>query len=245
MIKLTQIEKAFGEQIIFRGIDLEVRDGDNLFIVGGSGTGKSVLIKLILGLEKQDWGTVEIDGQNTLDFSRSEWQEVLSQFGVVFQGAALFDSLNVLENVGIKLYEAKSHHPKQIRSLVIEALEQVNLSESVLKKYPSELSGGMRKRVGIARAIIQNPRYLIYDEPTTGLDPASSDVIDELIGSLGSYRKRTSVVITHDMTSVHSLADRVIMINQGLIQFDGSQKEFFSSEDPIIDAFLARTRRHS
>ncbi len=244
MIKLSQIEKAFGAQVIFRGINLEINDGDNLFIVGGSGTGKSVLIKLILGLEKQDNGIVEIDGQDTLFFGRSEWQEVLSQFGVVFQGAALFDSLNVLENVGIKLYEAKSHPSNQIRDLVIEALEQVNLDESVLKKYPAELSGGMRKRVGIARAIIQNPRYLIYDEPTTGLDPASSDIIDELIGSLGSYQQRTSIVITHDMTSVHSLADRVIMINQGFIQFDGSKEEFFSSEDPVIDAFLARTRRH-
>jgi len=240
MITLSGIHKSFGSQTILDGVDLEIPDGDRLFIVGGSGTGKSVLTKLILGLEKPDQGIIKIDGKNTAEFRPRDWQEVLRQFGVVFQGAALFDSLTVLENVGIKLYEARQEAREHIRARVIQALQQVNLDESILPKYPSQLSGGMRKRVGIARAIIEEPRYLFYDEPTTGLDPASSTIIDDLIGSLANAANRTSIVITHDMYSVQKLARRVAMIYNQRLHFYGGAADFFESEDPIIRAFLAR-----
>jgi phospholipid/cholesterol/gamma-HCH transport system ATP-binding protein len=243
MIELHDVYKAFGPLQVLRGITLRIPDGENLFIVGGSGTGKSVLTKLILGLEQLDQGDIEIDGQAIRGFSQHDWQRVLQQFGVVFQGAALFDSLNVLENVGIRLYESHHVSAADIRRQVIEALGQVNLSADILSKYPAELSGGMRKRVGIARAIIEEPRYLVYDEPTTGLDPASSEVIDSLIESLARTRPgRTSLVITHDMRSVRRLATRVVMIVEAEIHFDGPVADFFQSEDEVISRFLARER---
>lgn len=243
MIQLHNVHKAFGRLEVLRGVDLQVPDGEKLFIVGGSGTGKSVLTKLILGLEQPDQGQIEIDGRDIRRFTRQAWQEVLQQFGVVFQGAALFDSLDVLENVGIRLYESRDVKTDEIRQRVVEALRQVNLSADILDKYPAELSGGMRKRVGIARAIIEEPRYLFYDEPTTGLDPASSEVIDTLIESLAQRRPgRTSLVITHDMRSVRRLATRVVMIYQAEIRFDGPADAFFRSQDEVIAAFLARER---
>lgn len=243
MIQLHDVHKAFGAQQILRGVSLAIPDGEQLFIVGGSGTGKSVLTKVVLGLEQPDAGHVEIDERDTRQFSQRDWHAVLAQFGVVFQGAALFDSLDVLENVGIRLYETHRLPAADIRARVIEALVQVNLSADILHKYPAELSGGMRKRVGIARAIIEEPRYLVYDEPTTGLDPASSEVIDGLIESLAQRRPgRTSLVITHDMRSVRRLATRVVMLHQAEVYFDGPAAAFFASEDEVIARFLARER---
>jgi phospholipid/cholesterol/gamma-HCH transport system ATP-binding protein len=243
MIQLRDVHKAFGSLQVLRGVSLDIPDGEQLFIVGGSGTGKSVLTKLILGLEQPDQGQISIDDTDIRHFTERDWHRVLQQFGVVFQGAALFDSLNVLENVGIRLFESRRLPAAEIRARVIEALRQVNLKADILEKYPAELSGGMRKRVGIARAIIEEPRYLVYDEPTTGLDPASSEVIDSLIESL-AWRQpgRTSLVITHDMHSVRRLASRVVMIYQAQIHFDGPADAFFQSQDEIIAAFLARGR---
>ena len=243
MISLQQIHKSFGSQSIYEGIDLEIPDGERLFLVGGSGTGKSVLTKLILGLEAPDSGSIFIDGEDIQQFSREAWQQVLEQFGVVFQGAALFDSLNVQENVGIKLYEARDLSEREIRDKVAGALLKVDLGEEVLAKYPAELSGGMRKRVGIARAIILEPRYLVYDEPTTGLDPASADLIDGLIGSLAQHPGRSTLVVTHDMRSVRDLASRVAMVYDRQIYFDGAVEDFFAHRDPVIHNFLARDLR--
>lgn len=208
-----------------------------------SGSGKSVTMKLILGLETADKGEVWIDGQNVAMFREQEWQKVLSHFGVVFQGAALFSSLNIRENVGIRLYEEKKFSPKEIVDKVVIALEKVGLKSDILQSYPDALSGGMRKRVGIARAIIHEPRYLIYDEPTTGLDPISSDLIDELILELAQTQGRTSIIITHDFQTVRKTADMIAMLHQKRNYFSGESKAFFASNDPEIALFLHREKQ--
>ena len=240
MIRIENVSKSFGEQEILRQISLEIPEDSHLCLIGGSGSGKSVLMKLILGLEKPDGGEIYIDGEAISGFTIKDWGKVLNRFGVVFQGAALFDSLTILENVGLKLFEEREGTAEEIGSRVISALESVNLTSEILNKYPSQLSGGMRKRVGISRAIIHNPAYLIYDEPTTGLDPISSGVIDELIGELAKTQGKTSIVITHDMATVRNIATQVAMIHQKEILFDGSPDEFLSSELGPIKAFLAR-----
>ncbi|MEO1215132.1 MAG: ATP-binding cassette domain-containing protein [Bacteroidota bacterium] len=241
MIQLKNISKAFSNQSILENISLEIRDGSRFCLLGGSGSGKSVTIKLILGLEELDGGELLIDGKSTLDFKPEDWQECLSNFGVVFQGAALFDSLNVLRNVGIKLFEERQYGLPQIEALVVEALEAVNLGGDILQKYPSQLSGGMKKRVAIARAILHKPKYLVYDEPTTGLDPISAAVIDDLIQKLSEESDRTSIIITHDMHTVENIASDVAMIYDRKILFDGSRAEFFNSEIGEIKAFLKRS----
>ena len=240
MIRIENVSKAFGNQSILEGISLEIPEDSHLCLVGGSGSGKSVLMKLILGLELPDFGEIIIDGQATSNFSRKDWRKTLNRFGVVFQGAALFDSLTILENVGIKLFENRDGSPEEIESRVISALEKVNLSSAILNKYPAQLSGGMRKRVGISRAIIHDPTYIIYDEPTTGLDPISSGVIDELIKDLASTSGKTSIVITHDMATVRTIATQVAMIHQRGLLFNGAPDEFLHSENEIIRAFLSR-----
>lgn len=240
MIEYQHISKKFGEQQVLKDISFRVSDGSRLCIVGGSGSGKSVMVKLLLGLETPDEGEIIIDQQSVRGFSQTEWRALLQEFGVVFQGAALFDSLNVLENVGLKLFEERSAPPDEIKKQVIEALDQVNLSSDILTKYPSELSGGMRKRVGISRAIIDRPRYLIYDEPTTGLDPLSSQVIDDLMDVLSKEPGRTSLIITHDMYTVRKLATQVIMVHNQKIIFDGEPNDFFTSAQPEILSFLSR-----
>lgn len=173
---------------------------------------------------------------------RHQWQAVLDQFGVVFQRSALFDSLSVGENVGIKLYEAHVLDEGQIEAQVLDALAKVQLGPEVMKKYPEELSGGMQKRVAIARAIIHQPRYLVYDEPTTGLDPISADRIDELILELAAEEGRTTIVVTHDMDSLHKIANQVAMVHDKQIGFRASPAEFWESERPEIKAFLRRSR---
>ncbi|MCL4149925.1 UNVERIFIED_CONTAM: hypothetical protein GTU68_021272 [Idotea baltica] len=240
MIEYQHISKKFGEQEVLKDISFQVPDGSRLCIVGGSGSGKSVTVKLLLGLETTDEGEIIIDQQAVRGFSQTEWRNLLQEFGVVFQGAALFDSLNVLENVGLKLFEERSASPSEIKQQVIEALDQVNLSPDILTKYPAELSGGMRKRVGISRAIIDRPRYLIYDEPTTGLDPLSSQIIDDLMTELSKEPGRTSIIITHDMYTVRKLATQVIMLHNQEIIFDGTSADFFSSDLPEISTFLSR-----
>lgn len=208
--------------------------------MGGSGSGKSVLIKLILGLEEIDQGEIYIEDQAVSKLSREGWQSTLANFGVVFQGAALFDSLNVLKNVGIRLFEERKESPDQIKEKVIQALLAVNLGADILHKYPEQLSGGMKKRVAIARAILHQPKYLVYDEPTTGLDPESAATIDELIENLAKETDRTSIIITHDMHTVKRVANEVALIHDRRISFQGSKEEFLHSEQAEVQAFLQR-----
>ncbi|MEM6342489.1 MAG: ATP-binding cassette domain-containing protein [Bacteroidota bacterium] len=241
MIEIHNLHKAFEGQIVLNGINLTIPDGSRLGIIGGSGSGKSVLLRCILGLESPEAGEIYIDGQKTQLMDRHQWRAVLDQFGVVFQRSALFDSLSVGQNVGIKLYEAHELSPAKIEALVLEALAKVQLGPEVMQKFPEELSGGMQKRVAIARAIIHQPRYLVYDEPSTGLDPISADRIDELILDLAAEEGRTSIIVTHDMDSLHKIANQVAMVNEKKIGFAGKPEDFWQSARPEIKAFLRRS----
>lgn len=242
MIELRGVWKGFGKQQILEDISMEIADGEKLCVIGQSGSGKSVTMKIITGILKPDRGQVFIDGDEVTRFRGKEWNKVLTHFGVVFQGAALFDSLTVLENVGIRLIEERSHSKEEIRSLAAEALQQVGLDPEVnLPKFPSELSGGMQKRVGIARAIVHRPRYLFYDEPTTGLDPVNSGLIDDLMNSLAQEDGRTSIIITHDMYTVKTIATKVAFIHNKRLHFFGTPEQLSASSDPAIVDFLSRS----
>lgn len=241
MIRLEHISKGFGPTQVLTDINLEIDEGQRLCIVGGSGSGKSVLLKILLGLETPDSGEVYIDERATTRLRRTEWHDILQAFGVVFQGSALFDSISILENVGMRLFEEGRIPRREIEAAVVRALEQVGLSARLLPLFPAALSGGMRKRVAIARAIIANPRYLVYDEPTTGLDPVSSQVIDELMQQLGEEPGRTSIIVTHDMYTVKTLATQVVMIHQQRIGFSGSAAGFFESDQEEVQQFRARS----
>ena len=242
MIRIRNVSKAFNNLQVLENINLDIEDGSRLCLVGGSGSGKSVLIKMILGLERADEGEIEIDGTPVSSFTLADWREILNNFGVVFQGAALFDSLNVYENVGIKLIESREMPDSRIKEQVVSALESVNLSSDILGKFPAELSGGMRKRVGIARAIVHDPHVIVYDEPTTGLDPVSAGMIDQLIRELANRDERTSIIITHDMETVRNIATHVAMLYQKHLLFKGSKDAFLVSSSPIIKYYLSRGR---
>lgn len=240
MIQLKHIYKSWGQNEVLVDYNLDIPDNTKCCIVGMSGSGKSVTMKLILGLETADRGEVWIDGENVSTFGEEKWRKVLQNFGVVFQSAALFSSLNIKENVGIRLYEEKKFTKQEIEHKVIIALEKVGLKADILNTYPDALSGGMRKRVGIARAIIHEPRYLIYDEPTTGLDPINSDLIDELILELAEKQGRTSIIITHDFQTVRKTADMVAMLHKKQNYFSGKSSDFFQANDAEIAYFLHR-----
>lgn len=240
MIRIKNLHKSFGDQKVLNGINLNINDGETIAIIGRSGCGKSVLIKHIIGLLKPDSGTIEVDGKIVNELNEKELYELRQKFGFLFQGAALFDSLTVEENIGIALIENTRMKREEIRKIVNEKLELVNLS-GINDKKPAELSGGMKKRVGLARALVTNPKYIIYDEPTTGLDPISSDTIDQLIYDLSKKLRVTSIVVTHDLVSVRKVADRVAMIHNGEIYFDGNFNDFVETEDPIIQDFIRRT----
>lgn len=240
MIRIKDLHKSFNEQKVLDGINLEIKDGETIAIIGRSGCGKSVLIKHIIGLLKPDKGFVEVDGKIVNQLDENELYELRKNFGFLFQGAALFDSLTVEENVGLALIENTRMKRDEIRKIVDEKLALVNLF-GINDKKPAELSGGMKKRVGLARALVTNPKYILYDEPTTGLDPISSDTIDQLIYDLSKKLKVTSIVVTHDLVSVRKVADRVAMIHNGKIYFDGPFNEFVESDDPVIQNFIKRT----
>jgi phospholipid/cholesterol/gamma-HCH transport system ATP-binding protein len=241
MISLKSVWKGFGDQSILEGISLDVPTGEKLCVIGQSGIGKSVLLKLMVGLLRPDAGEVWVDGQEVTHYRSRDWNLLLHDFGVVFQGAALFDSLSVWENVGIRMIEDRKFPQAQIMEHVAASLEAVGLHPAeVLKKYPAELSGGMQKRVGIARAIVNRPRYLFFDEPTTGLDPVNSTRIDELINSLAQEPGRTSIIITHDMYTVKTIATQVAMIHEGKLHFHGKPQAFFASGDAEVRKFLER-----
>lgn len=237
MILIRELSKSFGSLRVLEDVNLEIADGQSLVILGRSGTGKSVLLKLIIGLLKPDKGSVEIDGQNVNSLSYGDLAQLRRRFGMLFQGAALFDSMTVGENIGLALREHTSKKEDEIRGIVAERLSFVGL-QGIEEKKPSDLSGGMRKRVGLARAIAMDPSYVLYDEPTTGLDPITAQQINILIRQLQGRLKITSVVVTHDLNSAYYVADRLCLLHQGKIHFDGTAEELRAATDPVVRRFV-------
>jgi len=241
MIKIKDIHKNFGDKNVLNGVNLEIEAGETIVIIGRSGEGKSVLIKHIVGLLIPDSGYVEVENQRVDDLNIIELYELRKKFGFLFQGSALFDSMTVEENIALPLIESKNNFTKnEIDKAVAEKLELVDLP-GVQQLKPSELSGGMKKRVGLARALITNPEYILYDEPTTGLDPIMSDSIDNLIKDLSEKLSVTSIVVTHDMYSVKNVAHKVAMLHEGIIYFKGTPNELITSKDETIINFIKRT----
>jgi phospholipid/cholesterol/gamma-HCH transport system ATP-binding protein len=241
MIVIENLHKQFENNSVLRGVDLTIKDGETIAIIGPSGCGKSVLLKHIVGLMYPDEGRVSVDSNNLNELSTKELYEIRRMFGFLFQGAALFDSMTVEENIGLPLAEHDSGlNYADIKQVVGEKLELVGLPGTEELK-PSELSGGMKKRVGLARALATDPKYILYDEPTTGLDPVMSDSIDELIRSLSDKLAVTSIVVTHDMLSVKNVADKVSMMHEGRIHFTGTPDEVLQSDDKILRGFIKRT----
>lgn len=237
MIALEGITKAFGSNEVLRGIDLSVETGESLVVIGGSGTGKSVLIKCILGLVQPDAGTITIDGQ---DITKADRDALLARFGMLFQGAALFDSLRVWQNVSFRLLRGRDKRPADAaRAVAIEKLRRVGLSEEVTDLFPGELSGGMQKRVGLARAIAAEPEVIFFDEPTTGLDPIMAGVINDLIREIVTELGVTAITITHDMSSVRAIADKVAMLHAGKIRWHGPASALDTADDPYLRQFVA------
>ena len=236
MIVLSDVHKAFGANKVLQGITLEVPRGESLVVIGGSGTGKSVLLKCILGLVRPDRGTITVDGR---DVATGDRDAFLAQFGMLFQGGALFDSLRVWENVAFRLLRGPGKRPKaEAREIALEKLRRVGLGPQVADLFPAELSGGMQKRVSLARAIAAEPSIIFFDEPTTGLDPIMSGVINALIREIVTEMGATAVTITHDMTSVRAIADAVAMLHGGLIRWHGPVSHLDSSGDPYLDQFI-------
>ena len=236
MITLSDVHKSFGTNAVLRGVNVSVERGQSLVVIGGSGTGKSVLIKCILGLVTPDAGTITVDGADVTQQPRDAF---LARFGMLFQGAALFDSLPVWQNVAFRLLRGSLAQPwPQAKEIAIEKLRRVGLSPDVADRLPAELSGGMQKRVGLARAIAANPEIIFFDEPTTGLDPIMAGVINELIREIVSEMGATAVTITHDMTSVRAIADRVAMLHGGVIRWQGPIADLDASPDPYVDQFI-------
>lgn len=240
IIELCDVRLTFGDRIVLNGIDLQVNEQETVCVLGGSGAGKSTILRLILGLIMPDAGEILVKGS---DMSRSPYGDVLEmrrEMGMVFQGAALFDSLTVFDNVGFYLFEHTDLSESEIADRVVHALEIVDLNPNdVMDLLPSELSGGMRKRVGLARALIHEPCLLLYDEPTSGLDPITTRTIDELILKLQHDLGVTSVVVTHDLESAFRIADRLYLLSQGNIVFEGTESMMREAQDPYVREFLA------
>lgn len=236
MIELTNVHKAFGPKKVLQGVNLTIPKGSSMVIIGGSGTGKSVLLKSVLGLVSPDNGSITLDGQEVGTGDRDAF---LARFGMLFQGGALFDSLPVWQNVAFRLMRGALKRPKaEAREIAIEKLRRVGLKPDVADLFPSELSGGMQKRVGLARAIAAEPEIIFFDEPTTGLDPIMSGVINDLIREIVVEMGATAMTITHDMTSVRAIADEVAMLHDGVIQWTGPVAQMDASEDPYLEQFI-------
>ena len=236
MITFENIHKSFGSNHVLRGVNLTVEPGESMVIIGGSGTGKSVLIKTVLGLVQPDKGRILVDGQDVTKVKRDAF---LSRFGMLFQGGALFDSMPVWQNVAFRLQRGALKRPAaEAREIAIEKLRRVGLASEVADRFPAELSGGMQKRVSLARAIAAEPEIIFFDEPTTGLDPIMSGVINELIREIVVEMGVTAMTITHDMTSVDTIADKVAMLHRGTIQWCGPRAQMAQSGDPHVDQFV-------
>ena len=237
-ISIRNLRKSFGKKQVLAGVDLDVYAGESLVVIGGSGTGKSVLIKCIQGLLTPDVGSIKINGTEVVGARGSEQRDFHSKMGMLFQGGALFDSLSVWKNVAFALLENQKVNREKAKVEAIRVLRQVGLAPDVVDLSPSELSGGMQKRVGLARAIITNPEIIFFDEPTTGLDPIMADVINDLIVESAKGLGATTLTITHDMASVRKIADRVAMLYKGKIIWQGTVKEMDKSENPYVQQFI-------
>jgi phospholipid/cholesterol/gamma-HCH transport system ATP-binding protein len=241
MIELRDVHKRFGKQVVLDGVNFNVQEGETVALLGPSGTGKSVLLKHIIGLIHPDSGTIIVDDKDVVRLKRHELAELRSHIGYVFQNGALFDSDNVFENVRLGITDDRKYRDLDYcRQRVAECIKLVNLPPETIEKFPAELSGGMRKRVGIARAIAGSPKYLLYDEPTSGLDPVNADVIDELVKSLAETLGVTGVMVTHDVRGAFRTADRLALLTSGKIVQQGTPKEFLASQDPRVQEFLER-----
>ncbi|WP_101068906.1 ABC transporter ATP-binding protein [Roseovarius salinarum] len=236
MIEMHDVHKAFGDNRVLRGVNLRIESGTSMVIIGGSGTGKSVALKCILGLIEPDAGMITLDGR---DVTKGDRDAFLARFGMLFQGGALFDSLPVWQNVAFRLLRGRLKRPRdEAREIAVEKLRRVGLTPEAADKYPAELSGGMQKRVGLARAIAAEPEIIFFDEPTTGLDPIMSGVINDLIREIVTEMGATAMTITHDMTSVRAIADHVAMLHDGVIQWSGPVEQMDDSGDPYLDQFI-------
>jgi phospholipid/cholesterol/gamma-HCH transport system ATP-binding protein len=239
MIEMQSVHKAFGPKKVLEGVDLAVPKGESMVIIGGSGTGKSVTIKCILGLIEPDSGAILIDGQAVGGKSAGDRDAFLARFGMLFQGGALFDSLSVWQNVAFRLLRGRLKRPKdEARAIAVEKLKRVGLGADVADLFPAELSGGMQKRVGLARAIAAEPEIIFFDEPTTGLDPIMSGVINDLIREIVVEMGATAITITHDMSSVRAIADKVAMLHDGKIHWTGPVSELDSNNNAHVQQFI-------
>jgi phospholipid/cholesterol/gamma-HCH transport system ATP-binding protein len=238
MIALHGVKKRFGPKVVLDGLDLSVARGESVVVIGGSGTGKSVMLKCILGLLRPDAGSIAVDGVETARFGGREREKLLRKFGMLFQGGALFDSLTVWENVAFGLIQGEHMPRAEAREVAMAKLGAVGLGPEVAGLSPAELSGGMQKRVGLARAIAAEPEIIFFDEPTTGLDPIMADVINELIVKCVKDLGATAVTITHDMASARKIADRIAMLHQGKIVWNGAAKDIDASGNPFVDQFV-------
>jgi phospholipid/cholesterol/gamma-HCH transport system ATP-binding protein len=237
MIEVHDLKKRFGSHQVLDGVSFSVAQGEAIAIIGVSGGGKSILLKLLIGLIPPDSGEVRIAGQNIVGMNERQLLQVRRRFGMLFQSAALFDSLTVAQNVGFLLNRERKTDPAEVSSRVVEVLDLVGLNGTE-DKMPAELSGGMRKRVGLARAVVYRPEILLYDEPTTGLDPIASDSIDQLIIRVVDKTKVTSIAVTHDMRSARRISRRILMLHEGRIYADQTPEEIFKSTDPVIYRFV-------
>lgn len=238
MIEIKNLTKTFGKQRVLRELNLTIPRGRITVIIGRSGEGKSVLLKHMIGLLHPDSGEVFVEGTNIFTLDRFALNDFRKRFGMLFQHAALFDSMNVFDNIAFPLVEHGNTTPGKIKKRVKDLVGLVGLSESVLKKFPAELSGGMRKRVGLARAIALNPKILLYDEPTTGLDPIMTDAVDKLILNTQKELGITTVVISHDIQSVYAIADKIAMLHQGRILLEGAPEQFKKTDNTVVRGFL-------
>jgi phospholipid/cholesterol/gamma-HCH transport system ATP-binding protein len=239
MIQVVDLHKTFGQQKVLTGINLTIPEGSTCVILGGSGSGKTVLMKHMIGLLKPDHGQVFVDGEDIVPLGDAEMEKVRRKFGMVFQAAALFDSMNVFENVAFPLREhRKQLSEDEVHALVRAKLDLMGLPVSVESKFPADLSGGMRKRVGLARAIVMEPKIVLYDEPTTGLDPITTDYVDEMILEAQAKLKVTSVVISHDIASAFNVGNYIAFLSKGLIIEYGPPEQLRGSENPVVQKFL-------
>ncbi len=238
MIRIEGVRKGFHGKDVLTGVDLNIEKGESVVVIGKSGGGKSVLLKLLIGLLKPDAGRIWVDDLEVTALRKRDLFALRTRFGMLFQGAALFDSMTVGENIALGLREHTKKSDREIRAIVKERLEHVALDDTIVDLKPAALSGGMRKRVGLARALAMNPEYMLYDEPTTGLDPISGDVINDLIVSLREKYKVTSISVTHDMKSAFKIADSIAMLHEGKVIFRGSVEETRQTDNPIVSNFV-------